>query len=164
MNTHTDRVDRLAPHQYVFRSVWELPVPRMQATATLADLINYPAWWPEFKSATQVDGDNVRMALRSVLPFNLRFTLHRDIEDHEHGLLRAAATGDIDGTVEWIVVAQRNNRSTASFTQAVTLNHPIAARVDRVIRPILEWNHTVAMRSGVSGITAYLTQQQNTPR
>ncbi|TWP34467.1 SRPBCC family protein [Leekyejoonella antrihumi] len=163
MRTHQSGVERLAPHQYVFRSTWQLPAPRAQATAVLADLANYPRWWPQFKTATQPDADNVEMALRSVLPITLRFTLHRDVEDHQQGLLRATATGDIDGTVEWAVTDQPGNRSTAAFTQAATLTHPIAVKVDRIIRPVLEWNHAVAMRSGAAGIAEYLDSDTSGP-
>lgn len=156
MRAHKSGVERLAPHQYVFRSTWGLPVPRERATSVLAGLASYPRWWPQFKTATQLDADNVEMALRSVLPITLRFRLHRDVEDHRQGMLRATATGDIDGTVEWVVTNEPHDRSTAAFTQAVTLTHPIATKVDRIIRPILEWNHAVAMRSGWSGINRYL--------
>jgi hypothetical protein len=94
--------------------------------------------------------------LRSVLPLTLNFTLRREIEDESRGLLRALAAGDITGSVEWRLEQTARRRSTAHFIQRVTLDHRLARRTDFVLRPILTWNHSAAMRSGHRGIQAYL--------
>ncbi len=157
MGDSDSRVERIAPHYYSFRSTWTIPASRERAFDVLADLAQYPAWWPEFKSAQQTgDGEGV-FSLRSVLPITLHFTLARDVEDRTRGQLRALAGGDIDGTVEWRI-AETANGTEAHFAQDVILKHAAAAKIDWAIRPMLEWNHRAAMRSGAAGIQAYLAR------
>jgi hypothetical protein len=150
------RVDRLAAHRYAFLSDWELPVDLHAAFAVLQDLWSYPMWWPEFKRADQIADDQGVFALRSVLPLTLNFTLRRDVEDEASGRLRALATGDITGIVEWRLEQTEPRLTTAHFTQRVTLDHRLARRTDFVLRPVLMWNHAAAMRSGHRGILARL--------
>jgi len=135
-----------------------LPVDLPAAFAVLKDLWSYPRWWPEFKRADQIADDQGVFALRSVLPLTLNFTLRREIEDENSGLLRALASGDITGSVEWRLEQTARLRSTAHLIQRVTLDHRLARRFDFVLRPILTWNHAAAMRSGHRGLQAYLTK------
>lgn len=159
MPSIASHVERIAAHRYSFTSTWDLPVERSVAFAVLADLWTYPAWWPEFKRADRLSDDHGVFALRSALPLTLNFTLTRDVEDEAAGLLRANADGDITGTVEWKLVDDGPVSCMALFTQEVTLNHPIARRTDFALRPILSWNHSVAMSSGHGGILASLAAQ-----
>jgi hypothetical protein len=152
------RVDRLAAHRYAFLSDWELAVDLPAAFAVLKDLWSYPRWWPEFKRAEQIADDEGIFALCSVLPLTLNFTLRRDVEDEASGLLRALASGDITGSVEWRLEQNEPRLTTAHFVQRVTLDHRLARRTDFVLRPVLMWNHDAAMRSGHRGIQAYLTK------
>jgi hypothetical protein len=94
--------------------------------------------------------------VRALLPITLRFTLQRDVEDLTTGLLRATATGDIVGLVEWRLTTARNRDTLAQFTEDVTLEHAQAARLDRAIRPLLEWNNRLVMNSGAAGLTRHL--------
>lgn len=154
----SNQVNRLAPHHYIFRSEWNLPFHVDSVFAALADLSQYPAWWPQFKSAELIGSDRASLALRSALPLTLRFTLQREVEDAAQHRLRARAIGDIDGTVEWTVHPTAARSARAEFVQDVLLRHAIATKLDRAIRPILEWNHRVAMTSGAAGLTRYLSQ------
>lgn len=149
-------VERLAPHHYVFHATWTLGAPQTRVFAVLADLERYPDWWPAFKHARLADSDHCDLALRGLLPITLQFTLQRDIEDPTTGLLRATATGDIVGLVEWQLTTAGSHDTTARFTEDVTLEHPLAAKLDRAIRPLLEWNHRAAMNSGVAGLARHL--------
>lgn len=150
-------MERLAPHRYVFRSSWHIPALSDRTFQALADLERYPHWWPEFKRARLVSPGRGEFALRSVLPLTLRFSLEREIEDADEGHLRARAVGDIEGTVEWTVHEARG-AARAEFLQDVLLRHPLAVRVDQVLRPVLEWNHSKAMKSGAAGLRRYLVE------
>jgi hypothetical protein len=154
----TSRVDRIAAHQYLFRSVWQLPADVQTVFATLRDLWSYPDWWPEFRQAEQTSDDEGVFALRGRLPLTLTFTLHRDVEDQKSGVLRALAAGDIEGSVEWRLTPGHPH-TTAAFTEQVTLQHRWARRADVILRPILTWNHRAVMKSGERGLTAYLAEQ-----
>lgn len=149
-------VKRVTPRRYVFHATWAIAAPPQRVFSALADLERYPDWWPAFKRARLVDNDHCDLAVRTLLPVTLQFTLQRDIEDPSTGMLRAAATGDIVGLVEWRLTPVVNRDTIARFTEDVTLQHTQAARLDRVIRPLLALNHRLAMNSGAHGLARHL--------
>ena len=149
------RVERIAAHEYAFTSVWHLAAPVDAVFEVLRDLWSYPVWWPEIIRAHQISEDEGEFALRSRLPLTLQFRLRRDAEDHRQRVLRAMATGDIAGSVEWRL-RPTSTGTTINFTQLVTLEHPLARRGDLILRPLLTWNHRVAMSSGERGLIAHL--------
>jgi hypothetical protein len=152
----SSRVERVAAHRYTFLSDWVLPVEPVAAFSVLRDLWSYPAWWPEFKRADRIDDENGLFALRSALPLTLSFTLHREIEDEARGLLAATASGDIEGSVEWLLEPVDSGATIAHFTEEVILKHPLARHTDFALRPLLKWNHAAAMRSGHDGLISRL--------
>jgi hypothetical protein len=137
--------------------VWHVPAPHDQTFDVLADVLNYPAWWPEFKGARRIDEDSGELSLRSRLPITLHFTLTRQLEDRERGILRAMTSGDIEGTVQWNVGSLESGDTEAVFTHDIELAHSATGRIDRFIRPLLEWNHRVAMQSGAAALKRHLT-------
>ena len=153
----SSRVERIAAHRYTFLSDWALPVTAGGVFSVLKDLWSYPIWWPEFKRADRIDDENGLFALRSALPLTLTFALHRDVEDEARGLLAATASGDIEGSVEWLLEPTDTGTTIAHFTECVTLRHRFARHVDLALRPILNWNHAAAMRSGHGGLVSLLT-------
>lgn len=156
MSNLSSRVHRLTAHQYAFVSEWQVPVDLPDAYAVLKDLWSYPHWWPVFKRAEQITSDRGAFVTRSAMPLTLNFSLVREVEDEAAGLLRARVTGDLDGIVEWHLVQIEPTLTTAHFLQRVTLEHKIARRADLLLRPLLTWNHALAMRSGHRGLTAHL--------
>jgi hypothetical protein len=152
----SSRVERIAAHRYTFLSDWALPVPPKSAFSVLKDLWSYPMWWPEFKRADRIDDETGLFALRSALPITLTFGLRRDVEDEARGLLSATASGDIEGSVEWLLEVTDNGTTIAHFTERVTLRHRFARRADFALRPLLNWNHAAAMRSGHDGLISRL--------
>jgi hypothetical protein len=152
----SSRVERIAAHRYTFLSDWALPVEPAAAFMVLKDLWSYPTWWPEFKRADRIDDETGLFALRSALPLTLTFALRRDVEDEAQGLLSATASGDIEGSVEWLLEPIETGATMAHFTEHVTLRHRLARRADFALRPILNWNHAAAMRSGHSGLVSRL--------
>jgi hypothetical protein len=156
MVTISSRVERIAARRYTFLSDWALPVEPAAAFAVLKDLWSYPTWWPEFKRADRIDAENGLFALRSALPLTLRFALRRDVEDEARGVLTATASGDIEGSVGWLLEPSETGTTIAHFTERVTLRHRFARHGDFALRPILKWNHAAAMRSGQAGLLAHL--------
>jgi hypothetical protein len=151
------RVERIAAHRYAFHSDWTLAAEPAAVFAVLKDLWSYPTWWPEFKRADRLDDENGLFALRSTLPLTLSFSLRRDVEDEARGLLSATASGDIEGSVEWVVEPSGTTGTIAHFTERVTLKHRFACCADFALGPILNWNHAAAMRSGHRGLVSRLT-------
>ena len=87
---------------------------------------------------------------------SLKFHLNREAQDQDQGLLSAQATGDIDGTITWRIHGTLSGLVVADFDQRVTLCHRVARTADIAIRPLLTWNHAVAMRSGQAGLLRFL--------
>ena len=156
----SSRVERVATHRYTFLSDWSLAAEPATVFAVLKDLWSYPIWWPEFKRADRIDDENGVFALRSAIPFTLTFALHRDVEDEVRGLLSATSSGDIEGSVEWLLEPTRTGATIAHFSEQVTLRHRFARRADIALRPILTWNHKVAMRSGHQGLVSLLARSE----
>lgn len=151
----SSRVSRVAAHRYEFTSRWTVAATPDATYAVLARPDLYNEWWPEIRSAVQT-GDGVgHMALRSALPFTLRFTLQRDVEDPIALRLKADVDGDIRGYVQW-EVARGDRGSVINFTQVVTLQHPLVRRLDFAIRPLLQWNHDRAMRGGSRALDRHM--------
>ncbi len=154
----SSRVERIAAHRYTFLSDWELPVEPATSFSVLRDLWSYPTWWPEFKRADRIDDENGLFALRSALPLTLNFSLRRDVEDEAKGLLSATASGDIEGSVEWLLEPSGTSATIAHFTEQVILKHRLARSTDFALRPLLNWNHAAAMRSGRRGLISVLAR------
>lgn len=145
-------VRRLAAHEYEFRSEWAFPADRDAVCDVLGRLEEYAQWWPQI-TRSESDGRAGRAVvhLRSALPFTLKLKLTREVEDRAAGVFRAIVTGDIEGFVAWSIT-ETDTGTRVRFDQAVTLRHPVARRVDIVIRPLLQWNHAVAMRGCAEGL------------
>jgi hypothetical protein len=105
-----------------------------------------------------MDDENGFFALRSALPLTLTFALRREVEDEARGLLAATASGDIEGSVEWLLEPVDAGATIAHFTETVTLKHPLARHTDFALRPLLNWNHAVAMQSGQTGLISVLAR------
>ena len=153
--TGSSKVRRLAAHHYEFSSRWVVPSAPDETYVVLSRPDLYAQWWPEIRKAEQT-GDGVGlMELRSALPFTLRFSLTRDVEDPVARRLKADVDGDIRGYVQWTVTAG-DDGSVVDFQQVVTLQHAVARRLDFALRPLMQWNHDRAMRGGSRGLARYM--------
>lgn len=157
MPAPASRVEQSGTNHYIFTSTWVLPTNSRDVFMILSDVMSYVEWWPEFRSAVRTGPDTGDFVLRSFLPFSLRFTLRREIEDADRGHLRAVADGDIEGSVEWTLSSSRAHSTRADFRQDVILMHPIARRLSSILKPALRLNHAVAMRGGYEGIKKRLS-------
>ena len=66
----------MSVHQYTFRSVWLVPSAADQVFSVLAELGDYPRWWPQVRSIRQIGEQCAELVCRSVLPWiNCAFTM-----------------------------------------------------------------------------------------
>lgn len=145
-------VQRIAAHEYEFQSRWTFDCDYDSVFNLLSRLEDYEQWWPQVTRSERAAGAGRAIVhLRSSLPFTLKLALQRDVEDHDAGRLRAHVAGDIVGFVSWTVTREPSG-TLVRFDQVVTLEHPVARRVDVLARPILQWNHAVAMRGCARGL------------
>jgi hypothetical protein len=142
-------------HDYSFRSVWQADAAPDEVYLALREIDDYPAWWPEVRSAERVDDTTYDMVVRSVLPCDLVFRTHRSVEDPEARVLEARMTGDLGGFSRWTITASTAG-ATLVFEEQVEAFKPLLRRLGLVARPAFVANHALMMRHGRQGLRAYL--------
>src|SRR5580693_9548928 len=91
---------------YVFRSEWPLASPVEDVYLALAQLVDYPSWWPEVRSVRQVSAETSELVCRSLLPYDLAFSSRQTRKDPDAGVLEAAMEGDLAGFSRWTITAE----------------------------------------------------------
>lgn len=149
--------------RYVFRSRWRLDAPPGAVYEALRDVASYPDWWPQVRDIWQLADGAARLRCRSVLPYDLVFEIHREIEDPDGRVLQARQVGDLEGTSRW-TVGTNGAGTVALFDQEVVVRKSLIRRVGLLARPILMADHDVMMREGERGLRRYLDAREGTKR
>jgi hypothetical protein len=142
-------------HQYRFRSVWRIAAGPDRVYAALADVTGYPAWWPQVHEARQLDDASGELRCRSLLPYDLVFVAHREIEDAQRRILRAKLSGDLTGTSQWTITGV-DGATSAVFDEDVVVAKALVRLVGPLARPALRFNHDRMMRAGERGLRQHL--------
>ncbi len=141
---------------YRFRSVWLVDAPPGSAYAALYELVDYPRWWAEIRSARKIDEDHVEMRTRSFLPYELNFLLTRQRADPLAGVLEASMSGHLEGTSRWTIAAHGRG-SRIVFEESVRTNRwALNKLVFLGARPAFAANHALMMRHGRDGLRTFL--------
>lgn len=143
-------------NDYRFRSLWSVRTTTDRVFDALVDLAGYPDWWPDIRDVTQVDDDTAEVTCRSVLPYSLRFRLHRAVEDEAGGRVRVDMSGDLEGYVQGRVAEHRTEGALLAITQRVVVTKPLLRALAPVGRPVFRANHALMMWRGQRGLRAYL--------
>lgn len=126
---------------YTFAHSWVTPAPLADVAAVAADLEHYPQWWPQIRAVARLGPDSARVLVRAALPFTLDVVL--DAVRREPPVLEVAISGAVDGWARWSL-SHESGGTRCDYTQQVTVNGWLA-RLSRLGRPVLEWNHHRAM-------------------
>lgn len=140
-------------HAYEFTGRWAVPAAPPRVQEVLVDLERYPDWWPQVLAVASLGPDDARVLCRSVLPYTLDLVLHAVRRDVEH--LEVQVTGDLEGTVTWLLTGDANGGTVLDFRQEVTVGGWLAA-VSPLVRPVLRWNHARMMRGCLTGLRGRL--------
>lgn len=142
-------------NDYRFLSRWHVEAERDLVFDALADLPSYPVWWPQVRTVDPVDERNATVVARSLLPYALRFTLTRETEDRETGVLQVAIGGDLVGWARLQLHAGHRS-CMLLYEQRVTVTRRLLRVTAPLARPVLRWNHELMMRAGERGLAAYV--------
>jgi uncharacterized protein YndB with AHSA1/START domain len=140
---------------YRFRSMWDLPAPPDTVYEVLERAEDYPRWWPQVREVTRVDDTSGVVRVRSVLPYQLTFTVREVRRDPVAGVLEIAMTGDLDGWARWTLTAHGTG-TLARYDQEVDVAKPSLRRFAVPGRLFFRVNHTLMMRGGGRGLRTYL--------
>ena len=150
---------RKPPGFYRFRSVWVVDATPHEAFMALRELRDYPAWWPEVRTATEVGHETYRLRCRSVLPYDLEFTTRRTREE-PGALLEADLVGDLTGFSRWTLLgvgsSTHGTRTQCVFDEEVLAEKELLRKFEPWARPAFRANHALMMRHGHRGLQAYL--------
>ncbi|MGY6021017.1 SRPBCC family protein [Streptomyces spinosirectus] len=140
---------------YRFRSLWPLAAAPTVVYEALERAEEYPRWWPQVREVTRLDDTTGVIRIRSLLPYDLRFTAREARRDPGAGVLEIAMTGDVEGWARWTVAAAGTG-TVARYEQVVDVNKPLLRRFAVPGRPMFRANHRLMMRAGRRGLAAHL--------
>src|SRR5690242_19968464 len=141
--------------RYRFRSLWALPAPPAAVYAVLERPEEYPRWWRQVREVTRLDDTTGVVRVRSLLPYDLTFTVREVRRDPAAGILEVELSGDVDGWARWTVTAAESG-TLARYDQVVDVRKPLLRRLAVPGRPVFRANHRLMMRAGRRGLRAYL--------
>jgi hypothetical protein len=140
---------------YRFRSLWPLPAAPAVVYAALERPEDYPRWWRQVRRVDRIDDTSGVITIRSLLPYDMTFTVREVRRDPVAGVLETAMSGDIDGWARW-TVSPDGAGSLARYEQVVDVNKPLLRRFAVPGRPVFRANHRLMMRAGRRGLLTYL--------
>jgi ribosome-associated toxin RatA of RatAB toxin-antitoxin module len=143
------------PVDYTFRSVWRVDAPPEDCYAVLYELKRYPEWWPEVKEVRPITDSKYELRCRSLLPYDLRFTTARAVEDPDRKVLEASMEGDLEGFSRWTIAAAAAG-SLCTFDEHVITNKPLLNKLAPVARPAFRANHSLMMWNGRRGLRTFV--------
>ena len=88
-------------------------------------------------------------------PYELRFVSEDRTSDRASGVIDAALSGDLEGTVRWTVTAQREGCRLV-YDQQVVTHKRLLNILAPIARPGFRFNHTLMMRHGEAGLQTFL--------
>jgi ribosome-associated toxin RatA of RatAB toxin-antitoxin module len=144
------------PNHYRFTSGWELAAPAADAYRVLEDVADYPRWWPEVRRVRRLDAHRGELTVRSLLPYDLVFTVAVARRDPVARVLEAALDGDLRGWSRWTVTEAGPCACRVLFEEDVRPGRPLMRRLALPARPLFTANHALMMRSGRRGLRARL--------
>jgi hypothetical protein len=140
---------------YSFRSVWHVEADPGTVFDVLADLVSYPAWWPEVREVHRSGELRVATRVRSFLPYDLDFELEEVRREPASGILEVRMTGDLEGFSRWTVSADGGGARLVFEEEADTAKR-LLNRLAPLARQAFKLNHAFMMRHGEAGLRTYM--------
>ncbi|MGW2519911.1 SRPBCC family protein [Streptomyces sp. NPDC001617] len=132
-----------------------MPAPPATVYEALERAEDYPRWWPQVREVIRLDDTSGVVRVRSVLPYDLRFTVRETRRAPAAGVLEIAMTGDLEGWARWTITADGGG-TLARYDQVVEVHKQLLRRFAALGRPVFRANHRLMMRAGRRGLVGYL--------
>ena len=144
---------------YEFDSMWVIETPASRAFDALRAFDDHPGWWRYVRSTSRSGNGRplpitVRYEIQSPLLYWLRFdvALERAVRPH---LISTRATGDLDGTGEWLL-SEDDGVTTIRHRWHVATTKSWMNAVAPIGRPAFRWAHDRVMEGGALGLAGVL--------
>lgn len=167
----------LLKDRFVLISRWHLDCAIEAAWQRIAQVRDWPRWWPNVRAArvdqeaVEEDGLHVPRAgsqawidWRTGLGYGLRLhvTTVRVAAPFE---LEGSADGDLNGAGLWLLEARGDAGVVITYRWDVHLNRAWMRQTARLLRPLFAWNHSAVMHAGAvamaSDIGCHLLRYQD---
>ncbi|NIJ11522.1 hypothetical protein FHU38_001866 [Saccharomonospora amisosensis] len=161
---------------YLFRATWTINASPDAVFAAVVDVASYPRWWPDVRSVRPCDDDSgandsgandngandsggadtdtALLVCRSTLPLPITVRMRRVEQNRPAGRVAVALTGDLEGILTGLVLAEDGTR--LEITQRVVVRTRLLRSLSLVAHPLLRVNHAMMMRRGLRGLRAHV--------
>ena len=128
---------------------YRFDVDRDQFWSTIANVTDYPRWWPwlrDFDGAALADGDQWQCTVQPPLPYTVRFTLAL-VEVNAPRSVLVSISGDIVGDAS-IDIEQLDAGCEVRLRSDLSPNNLLLRGVALAARPIAQFGHDWVLDTG----------------
>jgi uncharacterized protein YndB with AHSA1/START domain len=155
--------------RYEFADVWQIPAPLEVTWRMVDDVVAWPRWWPDYRSAECVSGvrhgagSRWHVRVRADLPYTVDF--HFTVLEHRPpSYVRTGVEGFFSGEIDWTLEANGAGATRMVLRERTETRWPLINLVARLGgRRLLERNHERAMERGEAGMRAALAAGYRPP-
>lgn len=147
--------------EYHFVSIWQISAPIDQVWEEVCHAERWPSWWKYVIGVDELEpgaadgaGQRLRLLFRTRLPYTLGFDV-RVTSVQPPFELAAEATGELEGTGRWTLVAA-DGGTLVRYTWDIRTTRRWMNLLAPVARPVFSWNHDELMREGGQGLARRL--------
>jgi hypothetical protein len=153
-------------NDFHFVTHWRVKGTEKEVLAILADLENYPTWWPSVYLAVNVEVPQVLygMHTKGWLPYSMVWQIApvwNNFEKLYPHFLMIRASGDFVGRGVWLLL-QEGDFVEITYDWRITAQKPLLKYLSYVpgLKIIFGANHRWAMRQGERGLVAELVRRR----
>lgn len=121
----------------------------------VADIENYPLWWPQVRRVVRTGERTADVEIRSLLPYSLRVEAESVRQDRAAGILEIALRGPMSGSCQWDLVADGDGTRMDYVQRVDTPDWPL--RAARFVPWLGRANHAWMMRAGERALRTLLS-------
>jgi uncharacterized protein YndB with AHSA1/START domain len=145
------------PFAYNFITTWKIKAPVAAVWAVIYDYESWPAWWKAVTKAETIDegnnsglGKKVRYKWKSILPYTLSFAVTSTKIEYPF-IMEGISEGELQGKGKW-ELEELDGITVVRCSWNVNTNKKWMNLLAPLLKPLFNWNHSVAMKWGAEGI------------